>query len=76
MHAGGTFDTRTIILPVAGASSEVLVSGGSQVEIAQAQLNFEEKQRVLGVFPNYYVSYDHDAVPLTTRQKYQLAWRT
>src|SRR5208282_3380353 len=47
----------------------------SQVEIAQEQLNLEEKQRVLGVIPNYYVSYDPDAVPLITRQKYQVAWK-
>jgi hypothetical protein len=73
---GQAFEARTIVLPMAGASSEVLVSGGSQVEIAQAQLNLEEKQRVLGVLPNYYVSYDHDAAPLTTKQKFQLAWRT
>ena len=39
-------------------------------------MNIEEQQRVLGMFPNYYVSYDPDALPLTTRQKYQLAWRT
>lgn len=76
LHEGESFDARTIVLPVANAASEVLVSGGSQAEIAQAQLNFEEKQRVLGFFPNFYVSYDHSAVPLTTRQKYQLAWRT
>jgi Carboxypeptidase regulatory-like domain len=76
LQPGQVFETRTITLPVAGASSEVLVSGGSQVEIAQAQLDLEEKQRVLGVLPNYYVSYDHDALPLTTRQKYQLAWKT
>jgi Carboxypeptidase regulatory-like domain len=76
LQPGQIFETRTITLPVARASSEVLVSGGSQVEIAQAQLDLEEKQRVLGILPNYYVSYDHDALPLTTRQKYQLAWRT
>jgi Carboxypeptidase regulatory-like domain len=73
---GQAFEARTIVLRMASASSEVLVSGGSQVEIAQAQLNLEEKQRVLGVLPNYYVSYDHNAAPLTTKQKYQLAWRT
>ncbi len=76
VHAGESFYAQTIVLPVAKTASEVMVSGGSQVEIAQAQLNFEEKQRVLGFFPNFYVSYDHNAVPLTRRQKYQLAWRT
>jgi Carboxypeptidase regulatory-like domain len=74
--AGEAFDARTIVLPVAAAASFVHVSAASQAEIAQQQLNFEEQQRVLGVFPNYYVSYDPNALPLTSRQKYQLAWRT
>lgn len=76
LRPGQAFDARTIVLPVANASSEVTVSAESQVEIAQEQLILEERQRVLGVIPNYYVSYDQNAVPLTTRQKYQLAWRT
>ena len=76
LDAGEDFDAHTIALPVAAATNEVRVSAESQVEIAQEQLNLEEKQRVLGVFPNFYVSYDQHAEPLTTRQKYQLAWRT
>jgi Carboxypeptidase regulatory-like domain len=76
LQAGGVFDTRAIVLPVAASASVVQVSAGSQAEIAQEQLNLEEQQRVLGFFPNYYVSYDKKAVPLTARQKYQLAWRT
>jgi hypothetical protein len=76
LHAGEDFDAHTIALPVAAATNEVRVSAESQIEIAQEQLTFEEKQRVLGVFPNYYVSYNRDAVPLNARQKYQLAWRT
>jgi hypothetical protein len=73
---GEDFDAHTIALPVAAATNEVRVSAESRVEIAQEQLNLEEKQRVLGVFPNYYVSYEPHAEPLTRRQKYQLAWRT
>jgi hypothetical protein len=76
LHAGEDFDAHTIALPVAAATNEVRVSAESRVEIAQEQLNLEEKQRVLGVFPNFYVSYDQNAEPLTARQKYQLAWRT
>ncbi len=76
LHAGEAFDARTIVLPVAATTSVVEVSAESQIELAQVQLNLEEKQRVLGVLPNYYVSYDPNAVPLTSRQKYQLAWRT
>jgi len=76
LHAGEDFDAHTIALAVAAATNEVRVSADSQVEIAQEQLNIEEKQRVLGVFPNFYVSYDQHPKPLTTRQKYQLAWKT
>jgi hypothetical protein len=76
LHAGVDFEAPTIALPVAAATNEVRVSAESRVEIAQEQLNLEEKQRVLGVFPNFYVSYDQHGEPLTTRQKYQLAWRT
>ncbi len=76
LQAGEDFDAHTIALPVVGATSVVRVSAETQIEIAQEQLNIEETQRVLGVFPNYYVSYDPHAEPLTTRQKYQLAWKT
>ena len=76
LRAGEAYDARTIVLPVATATSDIVVSAAPQAEIAQEQLNLEEQQRVLGVFPNYYVSYDHDAAPLSARQKFQLAWRT
>ncbi|MGB8029044.1 MAG: carboxypeptidase-like regulatory domain-containing protein [Terracidiphilus sp.] len=76
LRAGEAYDTRTIVLPMAAAANSVEVSAGSQEEIAEAQLNLEEQQRVLGILPNYYVSYDPNALPLTTRQKFQLAWRT
>jgi hypothetical protein len=75
LQPGENYDAQTIVLSLAATTSEVRVTA-SQVEIAEAQLNVEEKQRVLGVFPNFYVSYDHNAAPLTTRQKFQLAWKS
>lgn len=75
LHAGEDYDARTVILPMATATSEVEVSA-SHVEVAQAQLDLEEKQRVLGVLPNYLVTYDPHAASLTTRQKFQLAWKS
>ena len=45
-------------------------------EVAEQQIKVEEKQRVLGVLPNFYVSYIPDAVPLTSKQKFKLAWKT
>ncbi len=45
----------------------------SREEIATEQVKLEEKQRVLGFIPNFYVVYDHDAVPLTPKLKFELA---
>ncbi|MGA2217234.1 MAG: carboxypeptidase regulatory-like domain-containing protein [Terracidiphilus sp.] len=74
LHAGETFDAQTIVLPVT-STSEVTVTA-TQVEIAAEQVKIEEQQRVLGVIPNFYVSYVRNAAPLTTRQKYDLAWKS
>jgi len=47
-----------------------------QAVIAQEQLHVEEKQRVLAVFPNFYVTYLPNPAPLDARQKFQLAWKS
>ena len=48
----------------------------SPEEIATEQVHAEEKQRVAGFIPNFYVVYDPNAAPLTARLKFQLALRT
>jgi hypothetical protein len=45
----------------------------STEELAREQLHVEEKQRVLGFIPNFYVVYDRNAVPLTAKMKFELA---
>src|SRR5262245_36674199 len=47
----------------------------SVVEIAEQQLREQEQQRVLGVVPNFYVSFVPDAAPLNARQKLRLSWK-
>lgn len=42
-------------------------------EVATEQFRAEETQRVFGIIPNFYVAYDRDAAPLTTKMKFQLA---
>jgi len=44
--------------------------------LAEQQVHLQEKQRVLGVIPNFYTSYIWNAQPLTSRQKFALAWKT
>jgi len=45
-------------------------------ELAAQQVKAEEKQRVLGVFPNFFVTYEPNAAPLTAKQKFELGWKT
>ena len=73
---GEAYDAKTIVLPMVEATNEVRVSAAGQVEIAEEQIHIEEQQRVLGVLPNYYVSYAKNPVPLTSRQKFSLAWKS
>ena len=75
VHPGEIYTVPPIALTVATALTEVQV-GLSQVEVAQQQVEDEEKQRVLGFIPNFYVSYDPHPAPLTSKQKFGLAWKT
>jgi carboxypeptidase family protein len=43
------------------------------VEVATEQFKAEETQRVFGVIPNFYVTYEKDAAPLTAKMKFTLA---
>jgi len=47
----------------------------SEKEIAVQQLKVEEQQRVFGFIPNTYVVYDPHPEPLTTRMKFELAYK-
>ena len=68
-------DLGKLVLAIESATVEVRVSLTKE-EIAEEQIKVEEQQRILGVFPNFFVTYDHDPVPLNARQKYELAFKT
>jgi hypothetical protein len=72
---GQIYVVPPIILTVATAVTEVRVEP-SQAEVAEEQIKEQEKQRALGFIPNFYISYIPDAVPLTPKQKFELAWKT
>ena len=44
-------------------------------QVATAQVHLQEKQRILGIVPNFYTSYLWDSAPLTPKLKFQLALR-
>ena len=47
----------------------------SSVEVATEQVAAQERQRVFGFIPNFYVSYDRNPEPLTPKLKFQLAMK-
>jgi hypothetical protein len=75
LGAGEIQTVPPIALSVASNVTDVEV-GLPQTEVAEEQIKIEEQQRVLGILPNFYVSYIPDAVPLTSKQKFKLAWKT
>jgi hypothetical protein len=60
-----------ISLAIAGLNTNVTVRPTEVV--AAEQIKAQEQQRMLGVLPNFYVSYVPDAAPLTSKQKFSLA---
>jgi hypothetical protein len=68
-----TYDVPDISLSPAATSMEVTVRPTDV--IAAEQIRAEEKQRLVGVLPNFYTSYVPDAAPLTWQQKFSFATR-
>jgi hypothetical protein len=75
LHPGEIYTAPQVILALAMTTSEVRVVL-PRAELAEAEIKDEEKQRVFGVIPNFYVSYEPNPVPLTSKQKFELAWRS
>jgi hypothetical protein len=66
--------TPVIKLDVAAVVTDVSVRLTTE-EIAEEQIKVQEQQRLLAVIPNFYTSYVADAVPMSTKQKFGLAWK-
>lgn len=67
---------EAVIVPEVQLGVEAITTTVSAISLevlAEQQITAEEHQRILGVLPNFYVSYLPDAAPLTRRQKFKLA---
>jgi hypothetical protein len=63
-----------VVLPMAATATEVRVSGDRE-ELAEEQVHLALEQRVLGILPNFYSTYDWNAPPMESKQKFELAFR-
>lgn len=75
LDPGEAYIVPQVVLTVATQMTQVTV-GLTRVELAEVQIQDQEKQRVLGIIPNFYVSYVREAVALTPKQKLELAWKS
>jgi hypothetical protein len=67
------------LTPIALKMNPITVSVdvvATQQDIAATELHFEEQQRLIGIFPNFFVTYDWNGAPLTAKQKFSLALRS
>jgi hypothetical protein len=70
----GQYLLQKIQLKLPGAVTSVTVYASPE-QIATQQVIVEEHQRVFGIIPNFYVTYDSKPVPLTTKLKFRLAYK-
>jgi len=75
LQPGQAFIVPEAMLSVETAVTEVRVEMTTE-EVAQEEVKEQEKQRVFGFIPNFYVTYVPDPAPLTPKLKFQLAWRS
>jgi Carboxypeptidase regulatory-like domain len=73
LKPGQRLELTEVKLKVAVVETTVAAVTMEQLAIEQAKA--EEKQRVFGIIPNFYVSYDKNAVPLTKKLKYEIAFK-
>jgi hypothetical protein len=52
---------------------ETTVNAIMPEQLAMEQIKAEEKQRIFGIIPNFYVVYEKNPMPLTARLKFELA---
>ena len=71
VHEGEAFVVPTVELGVESISTTV--DAITLQDLAAQQITAEEHPRILGILPNFYVSYLPHAAPLTRRQKFKLA---
>jgi hypothetical protein len=75
LSAGQSLTVPDVVLIVQTQVTEVRV-GLTLAEQAEDEVKAEEKQRIFGLIPNYFVTYDPHPAPLPSKLKFRLAWKS
>jgi len=76
LHAGEARMVPAVTLSVAGGITSVTVTARSKEELAEEQVQIAVQQRIGGVIPNFYSTYDWNAPPMQAKEKFQLSIRS
>ena len=76
LHAGEVRFVPAVTLSVAGGTTSLTVTARSKEELAEEQVQIAVQQRIGGVIPNFYSTYDWNAPPMQAKQKFQLSVRS
>lgn len=75
LRAGEFHILPPVTLAILPVTTSVTVSGNSK-QLSEEQVHIAEQQRIVGVIPNFYSSYDWNAPPMLAKQKFQLSIRS
>lgn len=75
LHSGEFHILPPVVLSLAGVATSITVTE-NQEQLAEEQLHIAVHQRVIGVIPNFYSSYNWNAPPMLAKQKLQLGLRS
>ena len=64
-----------VALSISPVNTSVTVSGNSK-KLSEEQVHIAVQQRIVGIIPNFYSSYNWNAPPMLARQKFQLSIRS
>jgi hypothetical protein len=74
--ASGPPTTSVPDAPVPAPQADITPHTASQRQKAEEEIKQQERQRIAGVVPNFNVSYNENAAPLSRKQKLHLAFKT
>jgi hypothetical protein len=75
LHAGDFHLMSPVTIAFSAGTTSVTVVGNEK-QLSEEQVQIAVHQRVLGVIPNFYSSYDWNAPPMQAKQKFQLGFRS
>ncbi len=76
LRTGESHIVPPVTLAVSGVTTNVTVTSGNKEQLAEEQLRIAVQQRIAGVIPNFYSTYDWNAPPMQAKQKFQLSVRS